>query len=262
MILDFKKMHLVTAIIPTYNEEKNIEAAIKSVLWADEIIVVDSFSTDRTLEIAKKYPVTIYEHEYVNSATQKNWIIPQAKHGWIFLLDADEEASDELIAEVKKTIQLKDACDAYWIPRINKYMGKWVKYSGWQNDAVIRLFKRDTCKYQDKHVHSEVETTGKVGRLKYKIKHDAYKDFAVILKKIDTYSSWKAYDRRRKTKKVTAFHLVAKPAFKFFKHYIMKLGFMDGRVGFIISSLSAYDVFIRAVKMWRIEEGEIFKQNR
>lgn len=256
-------MHKVTAIIPTYNEEKNIEAAIQSVLWADEVIVVDSFSTDKTLEIAGKYPeVTIYEHEYVNSATQKNWIIPQAKHEWIFLLDADEVASDELIQELKGVLKNPKEEVAYWIPRINKYMGKWVRYSGWQNDAVIRLFKRDNCKYQDKHVHSEIETDGKVGRLKYKIRHDAYKDFAIILKKIDTYSSWKAYDRRRKTKKVTAFHLVVKPWFKFFKHYIMKLGFLDGRVGFIISALSAYDVFIRAVKMWRIEEGETFKQNR
>lgn len=255
-------MQKVSAIIPTYNEEACIEAAIKSVLWADEIIIVDSFSTDKTLEIARKYPVRILEHEYINSAAQKNWTIPQASHEWIFLLDADEVATPGLVKSVQNILSKGTDTVAFWIPRINFYMGRKVRFSGWQGDAVIRLFKRDECKYEDKHVHAEIETHGKIGRLKQKIEHHAYKDFSRILKKIDTYSSWKAHDRLRKTKKVTMFHLCVKPAFKFFKHYILKLGFLDGRVGFIISKLSAYDVFIRAVKMWRIQEGEYFEQNR
>jgi len=254
----------VTAIIPTYNEELNIRPAIESVLWADEIIIVDSFSTDKTVEIVKEYEqCTLVQHEYENSAAQKNWIIPQAKHEWIVLLDADEWLPDPLINEIKGILN-RDSIEekGFWMNRINKFMGHWVKYSGWQNDAVIRLFHRDFSVYETKRVHAEVLCDGKVGRLRHKIMHDTYKDFSTYLKKLDTYSNWKAYDKAQKTKKVTAFHLVLKPLFRFFKHYILKLGFLDGKVGFIIAGLNAYDVFIRGVKIWRINEGETFKQNK
>ncbi|OEK01787.1 glycosyl transferase family 2 [Roseivirga sp. 4D4] len=247
----------VTAIIPTFNEEQNIAKAIESVLWANEIIVIDSFSTDRTLEIAGEYNVQLVQHEYVNSATQKNWIIPQAKNEWIFLLDADEYATDGLIEEVRTLLKSQVKEVAYWINRKNFFMGIRVNYSGWQNDKVIRLFKRDFCKYEDKHVHAEILADGPVGHLKNVIEHNTYKGLSHYLAKIDRYSTWKAYDKLGKGASTSLFfNSVIKPIYRFVYHYFLRLGILDGRVGFVISALNAYDVMLRGVKIWRIKQGE------
>jgi len=247
----------ITAIIPTFNEEANIEAAIKSVLWADEIIIIDSFSTDSTQSIATSYKVNFIQHQYTNSAAQKNWIIPQAKHQWIFLLDADEYASDALIKEVKSTISNESSKAGYWIRRKNFFMGKKVNYSGWQNDKVIRLFKRDLCKYEDKNVHAEILAEGPVGQLKHEIVHNTYKGLNHFINKISWYSTWKAYDKiERGASTNLFFNAVIKPAYRFFYHYILRLGILDGKVGFIISGLNAYDVYLRGIKIWRIKNGE------
>ena len=179
----------VTAIIPTFNEEENIEAAIKSVLWADEIIIVDSFSTDSTQAIAASYDTNFIQHQYTNSAAQKNWIIPQAKHEWIFLLDADEYASEALIDEVKSIVKDGSEIAGYWIRRKNFFMGKKVNYSGWQNDKVIRLFKRDLCKYENKNVHAEIIAEGLIGKLKHEIIHNTYKGLGHFINKISWYST-------------------------------------------------------------------------
>jgi glycosyltransferase involved in cell wall biosynthesis len=137
-------MEKITAIIPTFNEEVHIKNAIESVLWCDEIIVVDSFSKDRTVEIVKSFPqVRLLEHEYEHSAAQKNWTIPQASHPWIFLLDADERPTQELINEIKSVVKKGTKFSGFWIYRRNHFMGKRINFSGWQSDKVIRLFKRD-----------------------------------------------------------------------------------------------------------------------
>lgn len=247
----------VTAIIPTFNEEENIEAAIKSVLWADEIIIVDSFSTDSTQTIAASYNTNFIQHQYTNSAAQKNWIIPQAKHEWIFLLDADEYASDALIDEVKTIVKDGNEIAGYWIRRKNFFMGKKVNYSGWQNDKVIRLFKRDLCKYENKNVHAEIIAEGPIGKLKYEIIHNTYKGLGHFINKISWYSTWKAYDKIEKGASTNLFfNAVIKPIYRFVYHYFLRLGILDGKVGFIISSLNAYDVYLRGVKIWRIKNGE------
>ncbi|MFT4986644.1 MAG: glycosyltransferase involved in cell wall biosynthesis, partial [Flavobacteriales bacterium] len=144
-------MTKVSAIIPTYNEEHNIADAISTVNWCDEIIVVDSFSTDNTVEIANGLGAKVLSHKYEHSAAQKNWVIPQAKNEWIVLLDADERMSPELNEEIKNILSSdQKKSDAYWIFRENHFLGKKIKYSGWQNDKVIRLFKRDNCRYENK----------------------------------------------------------------------------------------------------------------
>lgn len=252
---------MLTVIITCKNEEHNIEAALKSIQWADEIIVVDSFSTDKTVEIAKKYTDKVWQHEYHSPARQKNWAIPQANNEWILLLDADEQATPELKTEVLSIINQPTDFVGYWIPRRNFFMGQEVKYSGWQNDAVIRLFKRDDCRYDDVQVHEEIETTGKIGRLNEKLLHYTYKDLGHYLEKIRRYTDWSAQDYKAKTPKVRFFHLVIKPLFRFFKHYILKSGFRDGKVGLIISMLSAWTVFLRYVKLYQGEKNQNSKFN-
>ena len=255
-------MEKITAIIPSFNEEKNIRCAIESCLFADEIIVVDSFSKDKTVEIAKSFPeVKVLEHEYVHSAAQKNWTIPQASNDWIFLLDADESTTPELIREIRDTVKSPQHV-AYWIGRQNFFMDQKLNHI-WSGDAVIRLFRKSKCKYEDKHVHAEILAEGPIGRLKNKMNHDTYKGKGLTshLKKADRYSTWAALDRVDRIKKVNAYHLLVKPFFAFVKRYFLHLGILDGKAGFIISCMGSWNVFIRNVKVDRMHKGEEFKTN-
>ncbi|WP_268122085.1 glycosyltransferase family 2 protein [Roseivirga pacifica] len=254
----------ITAIIPCYNEEANIARAIESVLWADEILVIDSFSTDRTVEIIESYPkVTLLQHEYVNSASQKNWAIPQAKHDWVFLLDADEQATEGLISEVKELIKKPVREVAFWIKRSSYFMGKRVRFSGWQRDKVIRLFLRDNCRYEDNNVHAEIIADGAVGMAKNRILHFTYKGIDKSVERIRWYSTWKAYDKVEKGSSGNFWLLVIlKPFWRFFNQFILQLGFLDGKVGFHIAALSAYDVYIRGLKIIRILEGEVIEKDK
>ena len=255
-------MKKLTAIITTFNEERNIEDVIKSLSFADEIMVVDSFSTDRTIEIARRYTDFILQRKYENSASQKNWAIPQANYDWILLLDADERVTPQLRDEIRSVLRSDSDPVAYWMGRSNFFMGKKVRFSGWQGDGVIRLFRRDECRYQNKRVHAEIETDGKIGFLKNKLNHYTYADLSRYIEKANYYSTWGAYDRVEKVKKVTLYHLLIKPAARFSRHYVFRLGFLDGRVGFIISVLSAQQVFIRNLKLWRIKNGEEFDKSK
>lgn len=254
-------MEKITAIIPTFNEEVHIKAAIESVLWCDEVIVVDSFSTDKTVEIVKSFPqVTLLQHTFRYHADQKNWTIPQAKNPWIFLLDADERPTPELIAEMKGILKSGSKFSGFWIFRRNHFMGKQINYSGWQSDKVIRFFKRDECKYQDKLVHEEIESKGEISILKNKLIHYTYKDLASYLKKADRYTTLGALDRiesfQKKGKKIGLGYLAMRPFGRFLRHYFLRLGILDGTHGFVVSALSAYNVFIRALKIWRLQNGE------
>jgi len=257
-------MEKITAIIPTFNEEVHIKEAIESVLWCDEIIVVDSFSTDKTLDIVKTFKqVKLLQHHYEHSAAQKNWTIPQATHPWIFLLDADERPTNELVTEIKSILKNGTHFSGFWIFRRNHFMGKRINYSGWQSDKVIRLFKKDECRYQNKHVHAEVESKGKISYLNEKLIHYTYKDVTSYLKKADRYTTWGALDRfhkfQKSGKKIGLPYLIMRPLGRFFRHYFWRLGVLDGVHGFVVSALAAYNVFIRAVKIWRLQNGEMIE---
>ena len=237
-------MKRITAIIPTFNEQHNIVDVIKSVDFADEIMIVDSFSTDKTVELATPLVDTILQRKYENSASQKNWSIPQAKYQWILLLDADERVKKELKKEILSVLESKTNYSAFWIKRENYFMGKKIYFSGWRGDRVIRLFKRDECKYEEKYVHAEIVTKGKIGILKNKLTHNTFKSKDDYLKKLERYAKWQAKDYDKKTGSITIFHTLIKPIFRFIKHYFIQLGILDGYVGFIISFYQA-----KAVKM-------------
>jgi glycosyltransferase involved in cell wall biosynthesis len=243
-------MKKLSIIVPIFNEADNLKELLPLLLWADELIVVDSFSTDNSVEIANQFGAKVLQREYINSASQKNWAIPQAAHEWIFLVDADERPSAELISEIKLFLEApENASDsvAFWIGRDNYFLGKQIRFSGWQNDAVIRLFKKDKCKYADREVHSEIETDGNIGKLKGRLQHFTYKNMSQFLSKMERYAKWSAADYDAKTGNITWFHLYVKPAFRFFKHYILKQGFRDGKEGMIVCKVLAWGVFLRYV---------------
>jgi glycosyltransferase involved in cell wall biosynthesis len=254
-------MPKISAIIPTFNEAHNIAAAIDSVAFADEVIVVDSFSTDETIAIAKEKGVRILQREYQNSASQKNWTIPQASYEWIVLLDADERIDENLKNEILKTVGDSDKKEvAYWIKRRNFFMGKEVRYSGWQGDKVIRLFMRDKCRYEEKSVHAEVLADGPVGILKNKLIHNTYKDIFHYLEKWDRYTTWSATDRANRGENPTLYHFLVKPAFRFFQDYVFYRGFLDGIIGFLICALSSMSVFMRSLKVKQMRMSKSTKR--
>jgi glycosyltransferase involved in cell wall biosynthesis len=243
----------ISVLVPAGNEEENIVECLESVQWADEVLVVDSFSEDKTVELATPLATRVIQHEYENSAAQKNWAIPQLEHDWAMVLDSDERVTPELAEEIQAI--LSESWDeskpaAYRIWRKNHFLGKPVNYCGWQNDDVIRLFRRDKAKYIDRHVHADLDVDGEIAPLKHKLLHYTFRSFDQYMKKFDQYTTWAASDRAKKTKRVGISHLVGRPIVRFFKQYILKQGFRDGRTGLIICLLSAFSVFLKYAKLW------------
>lgn len=242
----------LSAIVPAYNEAHNIEEVLKSVSFCEEVILVDSYSTDNTVELAKPYITRLLQREYIHSASQKNWAIPQAKHPWILLVDADERVTPALQEEIKHIYPRldKEKYVGYWIGRRNFFMGRQVRYSGWKNDRVIRLFHRDKCLYEDKHVHSEITARGAVGKLENKFLHYKYNGIDPHINKLMRYADLQARDYDKRVGKITAFHVIAKPMYGFFKHYFVQKGFLDGFVGFSIAYIRSFGIFMRYLKLW------------
>lgn len=247
-------MEKLTAIIPVFNEQDTIERAIVSVLFADEILIVDSFSTDRTLSIAEKYDVKIIQRNYEYSASQKNWAIPQASNNWILILDADEIISSSLREEIQSILNNKSSKTGYWIYRNNHFMNQTIKYSGWQNDKVVRLFQRDLCRYEDKRVHAEIITSGELGFLNSRIDHFTYKSLNHYVEKLNRYAALQAIDYDKITGKITAYHLLLKPLWRFLKHFIIQKGYRDGVAGTVICFLQAYAVVMRYANLYLLRK--------
>lgn len=250
-------MEKITAIIPTGNEEQNIEEVLESVSFADEIMVVDSFSKDKTVELARKYTDRILQHEYINSAAQKNWAIPQAKHEWILLVDADERVPEDLKKEIQNILKEGSEKVGFWVYRDNYYMGRHLKHGGWNRDKVIRLFRKSKCRYEEKNVHAEILADGEVGRLKNHLRHNTYKGFDEFVEKVNRYAWWQAKDYDKKIKKITLYHLFIKPGYRFFSHYIIRGGFRDGIPGLTVAFLAGYALFTRYIKLWILRNKNI-----
>ncbi len=252
-------MQKVSALITTFNEAENILSAINSVRWADEILVVDSFSGDNTLELAKQSGAKTLQRIYTGPGEQKNWAIPQAKNEWVLLMDADERATPALMAEINELLSKPFLpYDAFWIGFQHYFMNKAVRYSGWQNDKTIRLIRRSVCRYNANRVHEEIITDNiRVGTLANRFEHYTYKDLDHFVDKMQRYASWSAEDYEISTNRITAYHLAVKPFIRFCKHYFWKGGFLDGKVGFIISSLMAWGVMMRYVKIIEKRDAQI-----
>jgi len=239
----------LTAIIPTFNEEKRIRGALESVSFADEILVIDSLSRDRTADIARDAGARVIKHTFDNFSAQKNRAIEQAANDWIFVLDADERIPGKLQEEIKMLMKKQPEHEAYWIYRRNYFLGKEVRFSGWQNDRVIRLFRKQTCRYNHKPVHEEIETTGSCGFLKNKLDHYTCEDIDQYIKKLDHYAQLQAEELFHKNATITPFHSILKPAFRFFRHYVLQQGFCDGYTGYTIARLQAYAVYKRYAEL-------------
>jgi len=250
------KKVLLTAIIPTFNEAKNITEVIQNLSFADEILVIDSYSTDNTAQLALKENIKFMQRKFDDFSTQKNFAIQQAKNDWIFILDADERVSEELKKEIIDKIQHPNNYDGFWVPRKNFFLKKEVKYSGWQNDKVLRLFHKKKCLYNGKLVHEEIKCKGKVGYLKNHIIHYTYENYDDYVNKIKKYSSLKAKELFRKKVKPGFFYNYIKPAYRFIYHYFITFGFLDGKTGWTIAKINAIGMKERYRKLKELYEDE------
>lgn len=244
----------LSVLVPTYNEEANLRACLEGLTWAAELVVVDSFSTDRTVELAREHATSVLEHEYVNSATQKNWALPQLTHEWVLIVDADERVTPELRDEIQRVLADPARLDGYHIHRQNHFLGKKVRYCGWQNDKVLRLFRKSKGRYQDREVHADIELDGRAGVLTNKLLHYTFTSFDQYLRKHDYMTTWAAGDRAKTTPRVRWRHLALRPAWRFFRQYLLKRGILDGLTGLVLCTLAAYSVFLKYAKLWERQQ--------
>jgi glycosyltransferase involved in cell wall biosynthesis len=244
-------MQPLTAIVTCFNEEAMIGDCLASIQFADEILVIDSFSTDRTVELARPLATKVLQHEYVNPAAQKNWAIPQATHDWILILDSDERATPELEAEIKEILS-DPKHDGYWIRRRNFFLGKEIRHGTWKKDKVLRLFRKDKGRYQDKQVHEEVELATPPGWCKHRLVHYSYRTLDDFSRKVGRYSTWGADDARLRGVRGSPWRIFGHSFGHFFKSYFLKAGFLDGAEGLIIAFMEGYGGFFKYAKLYEL----------
>lgn len=227
----------------------NITAFLESLEFADEIIIVDSNSTDETVSLASKFEkVKIYQREFDDFSSQKNYAISLASNQWIVFFDPDEEITPLLKTEILSTLRNPKA-NAYYIRRQLYFMGKKISFSGFQTDWVIRLFNKNYCSYNGSLVHETIQADGPTARLKTRLPHHTYKSYDDYIRKLDRYSGLQAQMLFEKGKKATYWHLVFRPMYRFLHQYLLRLGILDGKEGFILAYINAQSVFNRYVKL-------------
>jgi len=248
----------ISVVVITLNEEKKLEAALKSVEGvASEIIVVDSFSDDDTVKIAKKYTNKVLKRKWTNFSDQKNFGNSEASFPWILSLDADERLSPELRKEILLLKEGEPGCSAFSMPRRVSYFGKWIRHSGWYPDWKIRLFRKDKAHWEGEYVHEKLVVEGKIRKLEGSLHHFCYRNISEHLERINNFSQLGAQKLYSQKKKCRWYHLVFLPFFRFAKSFFLKAGFLDGFPGFIISVLNGYAIFIRYAKLKEIwKKGE------
>ena len=241
----------ISVIIPCYNNEDIIDGCLESVQWADEILICDSFSQDNTLKIAKKYTDRIIQHEYINSAAQKNWVIPQAINEWVLIIDSDERVSKKLKEEIKDVLKEPGNMNGFKIPRANYSFGKRLKYGGYWPDYQLRLFKKDKGRYEPREVHAHVMLDGVSGHLKNPIIHIHDRTLKQVVDKyFFRYAKWEA-EERLKREKPSLFKLVFLPPAIFTLRYFVQKGFLDGIRGFMTAVIWSIYIFLTYLYMIR-----------
>lgn len=246
----------VTACIVTFNEEKNIRRCLESVQWCREIVVVDSFSTDRTVEISREFTSTVIQREWPGFRAQKEFARLQGSCAWSLLLDADEELSPELQAEIFQVLNNPGAANGYEMPRMVYYLGRWIKHGDWYPDRKLRLYRKDKGQILGTDPHDYVEVQGKVRRFHSSIFHYTYDDLAHHLNTINRFSSITAREKYEMGTRAGISDLLFRPVWKFIRGYILKRGFMDGRPGLIIAGLTSFEVWLKYLKLRELQSGD------
>ena len=247
-------MPRLTAAIITLNESANIGAALESVSWADEIVVVDARSTDDTVEIARRFTDRVEVRDWPGYVAQKNYAAAIATHDWILSLDADERVTPELAAEIKALMAGQPAAAGYRVPRMSHYLGRWIRSTDWHPDYQLRLYDRRLGQWTGRYVHESVKVDGAVGRLRGHLQHYPYRDVSHHLATIDKYSSLAACQMFEDGRRTGALEMALHPPAAFLRNYLVRGGIVDGTAGLVISILNSYYVFLKFVKLWELQQ--------
>ena len=243
-------MTRVSVTIIAWNEEERLRACLESVSWADEIVVVDAESTDKTVSLARDFTDKVWVRPWPGFATQKNFALDQAAGTWILSLDADERVTPELGERIKAIVKDDGPADGYLIPRRNLFWGAWVRHGGLYPDYQLRLFRRGAGRFAENSVHESVTVTGRVETLAEPLLHQSYRDLEDFVRRSNRYSTLAASDWLRRGRQVGVADLIMKPLGRFLSMYIVQRGFLDGWRGLVLAILYAEYVFLRMAKVW------------
>lgn len=238
----------LSAAVIAKNEEEKIGRCLASLSFADEIVVVDSGSTDRTIEIAEAAGAKVVHHEWEGHIQQKNFAIDQTTGEWVLSVDADEIVSPELRESILKAVENPDA-EGYAVPRPVYYINRWIRHCGWYPDRKVRLFRRDKGRWGGENPHDKISLEGRSGVLRGDLYHLSFDNISDHMKTINSFTDIAAAEGVARSKSAGWFSLLLRPPATFIKMYFLKLGFLDGAPGFIASALSAYHVFSKYVKI-------------
>jgi glycosyltransferase involved in cell wall biosynthesis len=243
----------VTVTVITRDEATNIAAALQSVAWADEIVVVDSGSTDDTVAIARPLATRVEVRDWPGYSAQKNYAAEIAENDWILSIDADERVTPELATEIRSLLAGPPSSRGYRIPRVAWYLGRWIRSTDWYPDYQLRLYDRRAGKWNGRRVHESVELQGTPGQLRHELQHYPYRDLSHHLATIDRYTTLAAEQWVAEGRTTNGFELFIHPRLAFARNYLLRGGITDGEPGLLVSRLNAYYVFLKLAKLWELQ---------
>ena len=245
-------MPSLTVTLITRNESANIAAALESVSWADEIVVVDAESTDDTAEIARRFTPRVIVRAWPGFVAQKNFAAEQSCHDWILSLDADERVGPALANEIRRVLEPSPPEAGFRMPRVSFYLGRWLRSTDWYPDRQLRLYNRRRARWQGRHVHESVVADGPIGTLREELLHYPYRDIAHHVQTIDRYTTLAARQAAERDKRASVADLVVRPPLAFLRNYLLRGGIKDGQAGLVVSLLNSYYVFLKFAKLWEL----------
>ncbi len=246
-------MPKLTVTVITRDEAHHLDACLESVSWADEIVVIDSGSTDQTVAIARRRNARIEVRDWPGYSAQKNYAASAATHDWILSIDADERVTPELAAEIRQLLATEPARRGYRVPRVTWYLGRWIRGTDWYPDYQLRLYDRRSGQWNGRRVHESVALAGEPGRLRHELRHFAYRDISDHLSTIDRYTTLAAQQIIAEGRRVSLASIVFHPPLAFLRNYVLRRGFTQGAAGLVVSALNSYYVFLKLAKAW--EQG-------
>lgn len=246
----------LTVTVITRDESAHIAAALQSVSWADEIIVVDSGSTDDTVAIARRYATRVEHRDWPGYSAQKNYAAAVASNDWILSLDADERVTPQLAAEIRQALTSEPAVRGYRVPRVTWYLGRWIRSTDWYPDYQLRLYDRRAGTWNGRRVHESVTLQGAPAVLRHELQHYAYRDISDHLATIDRYTTLAAEQWLSEGRRTNGFELFIHPRLAFLRNYLLRGGFKDGAAGLLVSKMNSYYVFLKLAKLWELQNPQ------